>query len=62
MIVKGVIVNTMLTYNKFQERLQDEITNYQYYEAFEDEYGMKQSRKKIERINKELGQFLNEVV
>lgn len=53
------IVSTMEKYYDYKRQIRNELANYQGYEAFEDEYGMRESKKKIEKINEKLGKYLD---
>ena len=53
------IVNTMEKYYDYKRQVRNELANYQGYEAFEDDWGMRESKKKIEKINEKLGKYLD---
>lgn len=53
------IVNTMNKYYDYKKQMRNELANYQVYEAFEDTQGMRESRKKIEKIDEKLGKYLD---
>lgn len=53
------IVNTMCIYNKFQDKINKEMANLKDYQAFDDEYGIKESKQKLNELYNELGRFLD---
>ena len=49
----------MEKYYDYKRQIRNELANYQAYEAFEDGWGMRESKKKIEKINEKLGKYLD---
>lgn len=55
----GVIINILKANNTYQKKIFMHTKQYQYYEAFDDTYGMKSEQEKINELNDEYGKFLD---